>query len=235
MAKYTYTDDMVARMKEVTAGGVTEEVIESLMAEFDFPRRSVTAKLRTLEIEVPSKVEAPKFSAEETEAFKAFLSANSGQLTPAEVAAQFMDGKFTDRQVTGKALALERTGDLKKTTKVAKPKTYTEAEEAQITDLASKGAYLEDIAAALGKSLNSVRGKCLSMELKVPQRDKKVQSKDGTYPQLAELAPTMTVEELVEHYNKNNTGTPKTPRGIKTALARRAIQGKDYPVVKKAA
>ena len=44
MSKFEYTEDMVTRMHDVAGSGVTEEIIESLMDEFDFPRRSETAK-----------------------------------------------------------------------------------------------------------------------------------------------------------------------------------------------
>ena len=53
MSKFEYTEDMVARMHDVAGAGVTEESIEGLMEEFDFPRRSVTAKLRKLGYDVP--------------------------------------------------------------------------------------------------------------------------------------------------------------------------------------
>ena len=55
MSKFEYTEDMVTRMHDVAGSGVTEEIIESLMDEFDFPRRSVTAKLRKLGYDVPKK------------------------------------------------------------------------------------------------------------------------------------------------------------------------------------
>ena len=69
MSKFEYTDDMVAAMHDVAGAGVTEATIESLMSDFDFPRRSVTAKLRKLGYDVPKKPgAAPVFSADETEA-----------------------------------------------------------------------------------------------------------------------------------------------------------------------
>ena len=78
MSKFEYTEDMVARMHEVAGSGVTEELIESLMGEFDFPRRSVTAKLRKLGYDVPKKPgAAPVFSAKEIDALAAFLESNS--------------------------------------------------------------------------------------------------------------------------------------------------------------
>ena len=80
------------------------------MAEFDFPRRSVTAKLRKLGFDVPKKPgAAPVFSADETSALSDFLQENSGELTAEEISQQFADGKFTARQINGKALSLEMT------------------------------------------------------------------------------------------------------------------------------
>ena len=94
--------------------GVTEEVIESLMEDFDFPRRSVTAKLRKLGYDVPKKPgAAPVFSAEETDALSVYLADNSGVYTAEEISDSFADGKFTARQINGKALSLEMTSHVK--------------------------------------------------------------------------------------------------------------------------
>lgn len=226
MSNYKYTDEMVARMLEVCSDGVTKEKIESLVNEFGFNRRSVAAKLRSQNLEVPSKVEAPKFTAEETEAFRAFVTSNSGELNAEEISKGFANGKFTSRQVMGKALALELTSHVKKTEKKAKERTYTDAEEAKITALHGQGKYLEEIAEALGKPVNSMRGKLLSMDLKAPQKNKKAPTEGGSYPGLADIAATMTVEELVEHYSKG--GEVKTVRGVKTALSRRNVAAKNY-------
>ena len=84
------------------------------MTDFDFPRRSVTAKLRKLGYDVPKKPgAAPVFSADETEALASFLTDNSGNLTAEEISEAFADGKFTARQINGKALSLEMTGHSK--------------------------------------------------------------------------------------------------------------------------
>lgn len=226
MSNYKYTDDMLSRMKDVVAGGVTEDKIQTLVDEFQFNRRSVAAKLRSLGYTVPTKQEAPKFTAEETQQFSDFVTSRSGQLTSEEIAKQFASGKFTSRQVAGKALALELTSHIKKAEKKEKPRTYTETEENLITKLVGEGKFLEDIAGALGKSVNSVRGKLLSMELKAPQKNKKAPATGGSYPELETLAPNMTVEELVAHYSKD--GEVKTERGIKTALSRRGVDAKNY-------
>jgi len=220
MSKFEYTDEMVERMHEVANGGITEETIENLMSEFDFPRRSVTAKLRKLGYDVPKKPgAAPVFSAEETEALATFLQENSGNMTAEEIAAEFEDGKFTARQINGKALSLEMTQHVKPAEKKVTPRTYTEAEEAQIADMVEAGKFLEEIADAMGRPVNSVRGKLLSMGLKAPQRDKKA-TKSDPYEGIEDMLDK-TVEEIAQSFDK-------TVRGVKTVLTRRGLSCADY-------
>lgn len=221
MAKFEYTDEMVARMEEACAGGVTEEVIQSLCEEFEFPRRSVTAKLRKQGFDVPHKPkEAPAFSEAETEELRTFLTDNSGEYTAEEIAGRIAGGKFSARQINGKALSLELTGAIKPAEKKVAPKAYSEAEESTIQEMVDSGAYIEDIAAAVGKSVQSVRGKLLSMKLTAPQKNKAAPKADA-YEGIEELATSMTVAQLAEHFDK-------TERGVKTVLSRRKIEATDY-------
>jgi len=65
MGRITYTDEMVARLREVYQPGDTEEsrvqAIELLMAEFEAPKSSVIGKLTTEQLYVPLvKVDKPK-------------------------------------------------------------------------------------------------------------------------------------------------------------------------------
>lgn len=220
MSKFEYTEDMVARMQSVCESGVTEEVVEALCAEFEFPRRSVTAKLRKLGFDVPKKPgEAPKFSTDETEALRVFLVTNSGKHTAEEIASEFANGKFTARQINGKALSLEMTQHIKPADKKVAPKSYTEEEEALVRKMVADGKFLEEIAAKLNKPVNSVRGKLLSMELKAPQRDKKA-AKTDTYEGIEDMSDK-TVAEIAAHFGK-------TERGVRTVLTRRKIACADY-------
>ena len=220
MSKFEYTEDMVTRMHDVAGSGVTEEIIESLMDEFDFPRRSVTAKLRKLGYDVPKKPgAAPVFSADETDELASFLESNSGNLTAEEISQQFAGGKFTARQINGKALSLEMTGHVKPAEKKVTPRTYSEDEESKISDMVEGGSYLEEIADAMGRSVNSIRGKLLSMGLKAPQRDKK-DSKADPYAGIEDMLD-QTVEEIAEAFDK-------TVRGVKTVLTRRGLACADY-------
>lgn len=220
MSKFEYTDEMVARMQSLCSNGVTEEVVEAICTEFEFPRRSVTAKLRKLGYDVPKKPgAAPIFSTEETESLKQFLVAHSGQHTAEEIATKFGDGKFNARQINGKALSLEMTQHIKPAEKKVTPKSYSVEEEALVRKMVEEGAYLEDIAARLNKPVNSVRGKLLSMELKAPQRDKKA-TKTDPYEGIEDMADK-TVAEIAAHFGK-------TERGVRTVLTRRKMACADY-------
>ncbi len=221
MAKFEYTEEMIARMETLCASGVTEEVIEQLCNEFEFPRRSVTAKLRKQGFDVPHKPKpAPIFSEDQTDALRAFLEAHDGEFTAEEIAEQFEGGAFTARQINGKALSLELTGLIKPTEKKVAPRTYTPEEEARIEEMVGAGAFVEDIAEALGKTVPQIRGKLLSMKMTAPQRDKKT-AKSDAYEGIDALAATHTVAELAEHFGK-------TERGVKTVLSRRNLAAKDY-------
>ena len=215
MSKFEYTEDMVQSMHDAAGSGVTEEIIENLMEEFDFPRRSVTAKLRKLGYDVPKKPgAAPVFSADETDALKSYLEDNSGNHTAEEIAADFADGKFTARQINGKALSLEMTQHVKPAEKKVTPKTYTDEEEGTITEMVEAGNYIEEIAESLDRSVNSIRGKLLSMGLKAPQRDKK-STKSDPYAGIEDMLDK-TVEDIADHFDK-------TVRGVKTGLTRRGL------------
>lgn len=221
MAKYEYTEEMVSKMEEVASTGLTEEIIQGLCEEFEFPRRSVTGKLRKLGFDVPTKPkDAPAFSEEQTEQLREILENHPGEFT-AEELAEKLDGDFTARQITGKALSLELTSAIKPAEKKVTPKTYTEEEQELIVQMVEDGAYIEDIAEAVGKSVPSVRGKLLSMKMKAPQKNKAEATKSDAYAGIEDIAADMTVAELAEHYGK-------TERGVKTVLTRRKLVAKDH-------
>jgi hypothetical protein len=132
----------------------TEEIITQLCEEFEFPRRSVTAKLRKQGFDVPHKPKAaPTFTEQETTELRTFLTANEGVFTAEEIAEQVAEGKFTARQINGKALSLELTGAIKPADKKVVARTYSESEEEQIAEMVASGDFIEDIAEALGKEV----------------------------------------------------------------------------------
>lgn len=221
MAKFEYTEEMISRMEAATANGVTEEIVQALCEEFEFPRRSVTAKLRKLGADVPLKPKAaPTFSEEETTELRDFLEANDGVFTAEEIAARVAEGKFNARQINGKALSLELTGAIKPADKKVAPRTYTPEEEARIQEMVDAGSFIEDIADEMGKTVQQIRGKLLSMKTTAPQREKKAAKADA-YEGIEEIAASKTVAELAAQYDKSE-------RGVKTVLSRRNLVAKDY-------
>ena len=191
--------------------------------------RSVASKLRQLDVEVASMatVKAPAFTPEQGAALSAFVTNNAGQLTYKEIAEQFAEGAFSAKQVQGKLLALELTGSVKPAEKVEVARTYTEAEEAKFVKLAKSGSFIEEIAAALGKSVPSVRGKALSLSRsgqidKIPaQKESHAKNVVDAVAALGDSIKTMTVAQIA-------VAVDKTERGLKTLLTRRGISVADY-------
>lgn len=207
---------------------VTQAQLETIAAELETSKRSVSSKLRKMgyDVELASAAaKAKSFSDEQEAALSDFLENNSGEFTYAEVAEQ-LDGDFTAKQVQGKILSMELTGHVKPTPKKETVKSYTDEEEAKFINMANDGAFLEEIKDALGKELNSVRGKALSLmragdiESIPKQRDLKAKGKSDPFEGIDDLA-SFTVEQLAEQIGK-------TVRGVKTMLTRRGLTVQDY-------
>jgi transposase len=206
---------------------VTGATVEKAADALGTTVRSVAAKLRKIGFEVASmaKEHTSKFSDDEAAALREFVEANEGKFTYAEIATQFANGKFSTKQVQGKILSMELTGSVKPTEKVEVARTYTEQEEAAFVAMVEQGKYVEEIAEKLGKSINSVRGKALSLLRsgdieKIPaQKESHAKDKEDAIGSLNIEA--MTVAEIA-------AATSKTERGIKTLLTRRGLTAKDY-------
>ena len=213
---------------------VTQETVAAAAEELEVSPRSASAKLRKMGIEVEKAgPRARKFSEEQEAALVAFLEDNSEEYTYAEIAEQFSGGEFSAKQIQGKVLSLEMTDHVKPTPKKVAEKKYSDEEEATFVTMARAGKFLEEIAAALDKTLPSVRGKALSLtrtgELEaIPaQRDKAPEKVDYFEDLGAEAIAGLTVEQLSE-------GSGKTPRGVRTILTRRGYDAADYKAKKKA-
>ena len=230
-----WTPERTAQLNALVAGEspVSRQTIETAAAELGTSTRSVAQKLRkeghTVET---ASAAAPAFSPEATAALSAFVQNNSGVYTYAEIAANF-PGDYDRKVIQGKILAMELTGHVKATEKVVAPKTYTDAEEATVIELANAGKFLEEIADATGKKVNSVRAKALSLlnagkiAALPKQRDHKAPAEDA-YAALGDKIAEMTVEQIAE-------ATGATPRGVKTVLTRRKLVAADYDGAAKAA
>lgn len=227
-----WSDEAVATLNSIvgTESPVTVERVEQAAATLGKSTRSIASKLRQLDREVASmaKGKVSAFTAEEGEALKRFVTDNAGQLTYKQIAEAFRNGQFNAKQVQGKLLAMELTGSVKPTEKVEVASKYSEAEEVQFVKMANSGAFIEDIATAMGKEVSSVRGKALSLlrkELiaKIPAQRESHAAGGQVDPvdALGEDIHTMTVDQIAAFLDK-------TPRGTKTMLTRRGIDCADY-------
>ena len=230
MTTQKWTEDRTAQLTQLV-GAVTPvsvETVQAAAATLEVSDRSVASKLRKMGFEVASmaKTATATFTADEAAQLEAFVTANAGNLTYAQIAEGFMGGEFSAKQVQGKLLSMELTAHVKPTEKAEAVRSYTAAEEATFVEMCAAGAFVEDIAAALGKSVNSVRGKALSMlrtgeVTKIPsQKESHAKNEADPIEALGDISG-MTVAEIA-------TATGKTERGIKTALTRRGLIAKDY-------
>lgn len=194
--------------------------------------RSVAAKLRKLGYEVEKVATTPvrTFTDVEAEELRVFLLDNEDKYTFEEIAGAFAGGKFNAKQVQGKVLSMELTHLVKPAEKKVYERTYTDADEATIVKMAATGAFLEDIAEAVGRPIQSVRGKALSL-----LRQEKIDAIPATSKVAKAVDPfqgvdvaAYTVAELAEQIGK-------TERGVKTMLTRRGLVSKDYDGAAKAA
>ena len=226
-----WSDEVVEQLL-ATVGNespVSNATVEKAAEALGVSVRSVAAKLRQLDREVASmaKEKTSAFTEDESDELQAFVSANEGSYTYKEIAEKFAGGKFNAKQIQGKILALELTGSVKPAEKVEVQRTYSEAEETKFVQLVKKGAFIEEIAEALNKTVASVRGKALSLTRqgqidKIPAQ-KESHAKDNTdaIEALGAKISGMTVAEIA-------TAVDKTERGIRTLLTRRGITVKDH-------
>ena len=121
---------------------------------------------------------------------------------------------------------MELTEHVKPAPKPESVKTYTDSEEATFVEMVNGGSFVEEIAEALGKSVNSVRVKALSLLRAeainaIPkQKETKGSAKSDPLADLADIA-NMTVEQIADAIGK-------TARGVKTMLTRRGLVAADY-------
>ena len=204
---------------------VTRASVADLAEALATSTRSISSKLRKLGYDVELASAAPRaFSADVTEDLRAFVTANSGAFTYAEIADQF-PGDYTAKAVQGKILSMELTSHVKEAPKVEHAKSYSPDEEALVLKLINAGKFVEEIADAVGKSVQSVRGKALSLqrageiEAMPKQRDIKGPAADPLEA-IGDVA-TLSVAQIAEQIGK-------TERGVKTMLTRRGLKAADY-------
>jgi hypothetical protein len=217
-----------------TASEVSNDLVTSAAAELETSNRSVASKLRRMgyAVESSAKERTKSFSDLEEVALAAFVSDNSGSYTYAEIAAQVLDGSHGAKSIQGKLLSMELTSHVKPTPKAELVKKYTDAEEVTFISMVEDGSFIEDIADSLGKTIQSVRGKALSLNrqhgLDIPkQRESTAKASVDPLEALGDVSE-MTVEEIANSIDKSE-------RGVKTMLTHRSMTAKNYDGAKKAA
>jgi hypothetical protein len=178
------------------------------------------------DVELASAAGGKSFTDAQEATLAAFVTDNSGAYTYAEIAGHFEDGVFSPKSIQGKILSMELTGHVKPAPKVEAVRTYSPEEEVTFVQMVNDGAFVEAIAEAMGRSINSVRGKALSLLRSgeigaIPKQEvTKGASKEDPLATLGDLS-TQTVEAIAEAIGK-------TARGVKTMLTRRGLVAADY-------
>ena len=230
MALPKWTDERTAQLTDFVGGEspVSQATVAEAAVELDTSTRSISSKLRKMghEVELASASATRAFSDAQEATLAAFVSDNSGEYTYAEIAGHFEDGAFSPKSIQGKILSMELTGHVKPAPKVEAVRTYSPAEEATFVSMVQDGAFVEAIAAELDRSVNSVRGKALSLLRSgdidaIPRQETtKGASKEDPLAELTDIG-SMGVEDIAEAIGK-------TARGVKTMLTRRGISAADY-------
>tara|TARA_B100001059_G_scaffold52761_1_gene46580 strand:- start:8334 stop:9047 length:714 start_codon:yes stop_codon:yes gene_type:complete len=228
MALPKWTDERTQQLVDfVGESPISQAVVQEAAENLETSSRSVSSKLRKMgyDVELASASASKSFSEEQEATLSNFVSDNSGVYTYAEIASNFEGGHFSPKSIQGKILSMELTEHVKPAPKPETVRTYTPAEEEQFVSMVHGGSFVEEIAEALGKSVNSIRGKALSLLRSgdinaIPrQKETKGSSKADV---LADLnISDMTVEDIA-----NEIG--KTVRGVKTMLTRRGLACADY-------
>ena len=229
MALPKWTDERTQQLVDfVGEGPISQAQVADAADELETSTRSVSSKLRKMgyEVELASSVSTKSFSDEQEATLEAFVTDNSGQYTYAEIADSFEGGHFSAKSIQGKILSMELTSHVKPAEKQESVRTYSPEEEATFTQMVNDGSFVEEIAEALGKSVNSIRGKALSLlrsgDINAIPKQKETKGSSKADP-LAEVndIENMNVEDIADEIGK-------TVRGVKTMLTRRGLTCADY-------
>ena len=207
---------------------ISQSTVAEAADQLETSTRSISSKLRKMgyEVELASATSSRAFSESQEATLATFVQDNSGEYTYAQIAENFEGGAFSAKSIQGKILSMELTEHVKPAPKVEAVRTYSEDEETTFIEMVNDGAFVEAIADALDRSVNSVRGKALSLLRSgdidaIPRQEHtKGTTKEDPLADLGDIS-SMTVEEIAEAIGK-------TARGVKTMLTRRGLIAEDY-------
>ena len=229
MALPKWTDERTQQLTDFVGSEspVSQATVANAADELETSVRSVSSKLRKMgfDVELASASQSKAFSDEQESTLSNFVQDNSGSYTYAEIAENFEGGHFSAKSIQGKILSMQLTEHVKPAPKVETVKSYNEDEEATFVSMVNDGAFIEQIAESLGRSVNSIRGKALSLlragEINAIPKQEHVTGNSKADP-LADMdISDMSVEDIADEIGK-------TVRGVKTMLTRRGLQCADY-------
>ena len=230
MALPKWTDERTQQLVDFVGDSspISQAMVSDAADDLETSTRSVSSKLRKMgyDVELASSVSNRTFSEDQEATLSNFVTDNSGQYTYADIASSFEGGHFSAKSIQGKILSMELTSHVKPAEKPESVRTYSPEEENTFTTMVNDGAFVEEIAEALGKSVNSIRGKALSLLRSgdigaIPkQKETKGSSKADPLAEVSDLGD-MTVEAIADEIGK-------TVRGVKTMLTRRGLTCADY-------
>ena len=229
MALPKWTDERTASLVDFigSESPISQATVASAADELETSTRSVSSKLRKMgyDVELASSVSHRTFSEDQEATLSTFVTDNSGQYTYADIAASFEDGHFSAKSIQGKILSMELTSHVKPAEKPQSVRTYSPEEEATFTTMVNDGAFVEEIAEALGKTVNSIRGKALSLlrsgDINAIPRQKETKGSSKADPLSEVDVSNMSVADIADEIGK-------TVRGVKTMLTRRGLTCVDY-------
>jgi len=230
MALPKWTDERTQQLVDFVGDSspISQAMVSDAADDLETSTRSVSSKLRKMgyDVELASSVSNRTFSEDQEATLSNFVTDNSGQYTYADIASSFEDGFFSAKSIQGKILSMELTSHVKPAEKPESVRTYSPEEENTFTTMVNDGAFVEEIAEALGKSVNSIRGKALSLLRSgdigaIPkQKETKGSSKADPLAEVNDIE-NMNVEDIADEIGK-------TVRGVKTMLTRRGLTCADY-------
>ena len=229
MALPKWTDERTEALTNFVGGEspVSQATVAEAAAQLETSARSISSKLRKMghEVELASAAAGKSFSEDQEATLRAFVTDNSGQYTYAQISEHFEGGEFSPKSIQGKILSMELTGHVAPAPKAEAVRTYTPEEEASFVSMVNDGAFVEAIAESLGRSVNSIRGKALSLlrsgEINAIPRQETTKGPANADPLAGVDVASMTVEAIAENIGK-------TARGVKTMLTRRGLAASDY-------
>ena len=229
MALPKWTDERTQALVDFVGSEspISQDTVANAADELETSVRSVSSKLRKMgyDVELASANASKSFSDEQEATLSNFVTDNSGVYTYAEIAENFEGGHFSAKSIQGKILSMQLTEHVKPAPKVETVKTYSEDEESQFVSLVNDGAFIEDIAEAMGRSVNSIRGKALSL-LRAGEINAIPKQEHTTGSSKADPLADMDISEMSVEDIADEIG--KTVRGVKTMLTRRGLQCADY-------